>query len=58
MYRMFTHLGVVPIYNKSTLAVAFAVESLLDALADRNIFEADGVHEVDHLLFVGGRRFC
>ena len=57
MYRMFAQVGAVLIHNQSALLVAFAVQSLLDTLTDRNIFEANGVHEVDHLLFSVCRRF-
>ena len=55
---MFTHVSAVLVDNQMALPVAFAVQSLLDTLTDRDILEADGVHEVDHLLFSAGRRFC
>ena len=57
IYRMFTHVGAVLIDNQPALPVAFTVQSLLDTLTVRHIFEADGVHEVDHLSFVAVRRF-
>ena len=58
MYSMFTHVSAVLVDNQMALPVAFTVQSLLDTLTDRDIFEADGVHEVDHLLLSVGRRFC
>ena len=58
VYGMFTDVGVILIHNQPALPIAFAVQSPLDTLTDGNVFEAYDVHEVDHLLFRVGRRFC